>query len=377
MRILHAGDFRFGTANGSINSMWLIAEGQARLGHEVAILCVGRSPSEEDTRLAARHGVRLLGFPFPKWRGFWRDGGKAFERRLDDVAPEIVHLNYLRVPRFLAMSRVLARAGIPYVISLRGGMNPLEMARRQARKTAYWHLVEKRIHRAAAAIHFVTPNERDDYYATVGTPKPCDAVILNPIEVIPQTPRWRGPLDRDSLTLCYFGRYDVWTKGLDLAAQLAVALRRRDVTAELHLYGSAGRRYGKQMAGFNGAYRGLPIFDHGFVDGREKLAEMARHGMYLQYSRFELFGRSMVEAMGCGVPALVSERSDLASILAPQNAAIEIPMDPEKAADVVADFLASPAKVKAVGDRGQEWVKTACNPSSIAQQLIRFYQTVA
>lgn len=377
MRILHAGEFKFGTANGSMNSMWLAAAGQARLGHDVAILCVGRSPSQEDMRRAADCGVRLAGLPCPQWGGFWRDGDGAFGRHLDDVAPEVVHLNYLRVPKFLALSRVLAHRRIPYVISLRGGMMSREMKRRYARKIVYWHLVEKRIHRSAAAIHFVTANERDDYYATVGERKPGDAAILDPIEVVNDVPSWNAALDRTHLSLSYFGRYDVWHKGLDLAAQLIATLRGHGVDAELHLYGSAGSRYGKQMNGFNGTYRGLPIFDHGFVDGREKLTEMARHDMYLQYSRFELFGRSLVEAMSCGVPALVSERSDLASTLTPRNAAIEIPMDPERAADVVANILSTPAKVRAVGERGREWVKTACNPSNIAQQLVRFYQTVA
>lgn len=377
MRILHAGEFKFGTANGSINSMWLVAESQAKLGHDVAILCVGRSPSEDEIGRAARHGVRLLGFPCPKWGAFWRDGGGTFAQSLSAVAPEIVHLNYLRVPKFLSMSRGLARAGIPYVVSLRGGMMAREMRRRYARKIAYWHLVEKRIHREAAAIHFVTARERDDYYATVGAPHPRDAVILDPIEIVNDVPRWNGALDPARLSLSYFGRYDVWHKGLDLAARLIDILRRRGIGAELHLYGSSGRRYGKQMAGFNRAYGRLPIVDHGFVDGHEKLADMARHDMYLQYSRFELFGRSLVEAMGCGVPALVSDRSDLAPILAPRDAAIEIPMDPEKAADVVAKLLDSPDRVRAVGGRGQEWAKTACNPSNIAQQLIRLYQTAA
>jgi hypothetical protein len=251
------------------------------------------------------------------------------------------------------------------------------MQRRYVRKIAYWHLVEKRIHRAAAAIHFVTGRERDDYYATVGAPHRWDAVILDPIETTDDIPRWTGALDPARLSLSYFGRYDVWHKGLDLAARLIDTLRRRGVGAELHLYGSSGSRYGKQMAAFNRAFAGLPITDHGFVDGREKLSGMARHDMYLQYSRFELFGRSLVEAMGCGVPALVSDRSDLAPILAPRDAAIEIPMDPERAADVVARILDSPDRVRAVGERGREWANTACNPSNIAQQLIRLYRTVA
>jgi glycosyltransferase involved in cell wall biosynthesis len=373
VRILHVGPFRLGRPSGHFNALWALARAQAARGHDVAIVRVGKPVAAEHVEIAERAGVRLLGFPCQRWRGFWKDDTGVLAGILDELRPDLAHLFYVRVPKLFYVARVLRRRGVPYVVSLHGGMNSTEMLRRRYRKLAYWHTVEKRIHAHAAGLHFVSEGERDDYRATRGIVRPADSVVGNVMEIPADAPLWPGPRDLSRPRLAYFGRYDVWHKGLDLALSMLRALREHRVDGELHLYGAAGR-YAPAVRRLLEGFPDVSVADHGFVGGPNKLARMAGHDLYLQYSRFEVFGLALAEAMGVGLPSLVSERSALAPTLAAAGAAVPIPMDPAAAAEVVADALARPDLLTDVAARGREWVRSECAPEAVVERMDGFYE---
>jgi glycosyltransferase involved in cell wall biosynthesis len=374
MRILHVGPFKLGTACGHFNALWALARAQAAAGHEVAIVRVGKDVAPSDQAVAARSGIRLIGFPCPRWRGCWRDGSGLLDSVVDEVRPEIAHLFYVRVPKFCFVSRLLRERRLPYVVSLHGGMNSTEMQRRGRRKLVYWHAIEKTVHQNAAGVHFVSAAEQRDYYATLGTPRRADAVVPNIPDLPAESPTWAGLARPEAPRLAYFGRYDIWTKGLDLALELIAALRNYDVDAELHLYGSAGG-FAPAVRRLLRAHAALRVVDHGYVGGHDKFVRMADHDLYLQYSRFESFGMSLVEALGLGVPALVSERSGLAAELSQRAAVLQIPMNPVAAAAVVAAALQRPQALREVAERGRQWVQSECAPAAVAARMETLYAT--
>ena len=373
MRVLHIGPFRLGRPSGHFNALWALACAQAKSGHDVAIVRVGKPVAPEHVEIGRQAGVRLLGFPCPRWRGLWKDDSGRLAEILDDFRPELAHLFYVRVPKFFYVARLLKARSVPYVVSLHGGMNSTEMLRRRYRKLLYWHLAEKWIHANAVGLHFVSEGERADYRTAWGIARPADAVVPNILEIPAGAPVWPGPADLSRPRFAYFGRYDVWHKGLDLALEMLRALRRHGVDAQLHLYGAAGA-YAVPMRRLLASFGDVPAVDHGFVDGPEKLARMAGHDVYLQYSRFEVFGLSLAEAMGVGLPAFVSERAALAPTLAAAGAAVEIPMEPERAAAVVADALARPDLLSDVGARGRAWVRSECAPEAVVRRMDGFYE---
>jgi glycosyltransferase involved in cell wall biosynthesis len=373
VRVLHIGPFRLGRPSGNFNALWALARAQAVAGHDVALVRVGKPVAAEDVEAGQRAGVQLLGFPCPRWWGLWKDDSGRLAEILTEFRPDLAHLFYVRVPKFFYVARLLKRCGVPYVASPHGGMDSTEMLRRRYRKLAYWHAVEKWIHAHSVGLHFVSEGERSDYRSTWGIVRPADAVVPNILEIPPDAPLWPGPADLSRPRFAYFGRYDVWHKGLDLALTMLRALRRHGINAQLHLYGAAGA-YDAMLRRLLTAFGDVPVVDHGFVAGREKFARMVGHDVYLQYSRFEVFGLSLAEAMGIGLPSVVSERAALAPTLAAAGAAVAIPMEPDRAAAIVADALARPDLLSDVGERGRAWVRTECAPDAVVERMNGFYE---
>lgn len=376
MRIAHAGWFSLVSVHGTHNALWQLARAQAAAGHAVSIVNLGWEIPPEQVAEAQRQGVQLIGVPCGNWNRFWADDDAQLARCLDRLAPDIVHLQFVRIPKFAALARVLIRAGTPYVISLHGGLKLAEMRRHRLRKLAYWYLVERAVHRAAAGIHFVSTQEQQEYYRHFGDPKPADAVIANAVELLRDHPRWKGTITRRAPTFASMGRYDIWHKGLDLAAALMRALQRRNVNASLHLYGAGVGRFEAAMRNLQHVYADVGLVDHGMVGGRQKFNCLASHDFYLQYSRFELFGMSIVEALGTGVPVIVSEHCDLAASLAAAQAAVVIPMEPARAADVMAGWLEQPGALSAMAQRGTSWAQQHCAAEAVAEQTTQFYKAV-
>jgi hypothetical protein len=60
--------------------------------------------------------------------------------------------------------------------------------------------------------------------------------------------------------------------------------------------------------------------------------------------------------------------------LAEAQAAIVLPMDPSRAADVIAEHLGRPGDIAAMAERGRAWRERHCSAAAVAAQITAFYE---
>jgi glycosyltransferase involved in cell wall biosynthesis len=143
--------------------------------------------------------------------------------------------------------------------------------------------------------------------------------------------------------LLYFGRLDVFQKGLDTLLEAFARLRAVRPHLELRIAGrgkDADRvRALARERGVEGAVRML-----GAVSEAERQALFATAAVQLMPSRFEGFGMVAAEAMAAGVPLVAAEAGSLPEVVAPPEGGVLVPVgDAAALADATARLLDDPA----------------------------------
>ena len=105
------------------------------------------------------------------------------------------------------------------------------------------------------------------------------------------------------IRICYVGRMS-HEKDPQLGVAAAVELHRRGVPIELHMYGT-----GPDVEQMKLQAGDAPVFFHGFVDGRDAVADRFAHSdISFSVSPSETFGLAVLEALACGTPVVTSNR---------------------------------------------------------------------
>ena len=177
--------------------------------------------------------------------------------------------------------------------------------------------------------------------------------------------------------LLYFGRLDIFQKGLDtlVAAYARLRALRDDVPPLL----IAGR--GKDAAAVERMAREAAVADHvrmlGPVSDAERLNLLAGARVLLMPSRFEGFGMVAAEAMAAGVPLVASRAGSLPEVVdAPRGGVLVPPGDAEALAAEVARLLDDDARRAALSAsarrsaRRYQW-------DAVADRHVRFLERVA
>jgi glycosyltransferase involved in cell wall biosynthesis len=203
------------------------------------------------------------------------------------------------------------RAGVPYVVMPHGVYEP-QVMRGLGARSARTHL-ERRYIGNAAAIHAFYPTEIERARA-VGTLRDAFAV---PTGFDAPRERTNAP----SEYAAWFGRYAVDHKGLDRLIHLWALIP----PAERPLLKLRGVDYHGGKAQVVTMVEALNLQSWVSVGGPlqedDKADFLTRASVFLFPSRWESQGISLIEALACGVPSVVSNQCHIAASLADDKAA--------------------------------------------------------
>jgi glycosyltransferase involved in cell wall biosynthesis len=154
--------------------------------------------------------------------------------------------------------------------------------------------------------------------------------------------------------LLYFGRLDIYHKGIDtlLEAVAIVSRSKPDILLKIAGRGSSSDEIAA-LAKKSGIERNVQVL--GAVDDSERDRLFSTAVMQVMPSRFEGFGLAAAEAMAAGVPLIASNAGSLPEVVdAPRGGVVVPPDDPEALADAIARMLDDEAMRQSLSSSARE-----------------------
>jgi glycosyltransferase involved in cell wall biosynthesis len=378
LRILHVIGDLAPASGGPAKAGFEMARAVARRGHEVTIYATDFGQAADIPRDRMLDGVRIRLFPLANpriWLASWamRD---ALARDLPGF--DLLHLHSLYLFHDWAAGSLARRLGKPYLVRPHGTLDPYIFRRRRLKKAIFDLWFQDRVLRDAAAVHYTAEEEMRLAEPYVhGAP---GVVIPNGLDpgdyaALPAKGSFRArhPEIGDRRILLFLGRIN-FKKGLDILADAVGRLKRDDL--HLVIAGPDGGYLAETRRFVADAGISARTTFAGMLMGQEKLAAFADASLFLLPSYSENFGISVVEAMACGVPVLISDRVNIWREVVADGAGRAAPCDAEAVARQITEMLAEPAALERMGAAGRAAVAARYDWVTIALRLEQVYETV-
>ena len=288
---------------------------------------------------------------------------------------DLVHVHAVFSHASFTTGRACRRADVPYLIRPLGNLDPWSLARHRLRKKLLFSLGGRELLRRAVAIHYTSDAERS--LAERALPWLPQGVVV-PLGVEDDlcasgsTTASNDP--RYVLVLC---RLDV-KKGVDLLIEAFHDLHASGAAGDwsLMIAGDGDPAYvaGLRRLADAGSARERITF-RGWVSGPDRKALIAGAGVFALPSHQENFGLSVVEAMACGVPVIVTPGVNVSGEVARHEAGWVVPR--ERAAWTLAlrVALADAAELARRGHQARSLAERFRWPS-VGRQLVDVYATL-
>ncbi|MGB3534300.1 MAG: glycosyltransferase family 4 protein [Microcoleaceae cyanobacterium] len=350
--------------NGVNNTIWPVAIEQCHQGDSVSLI-LERKPDKNGIKLSHKEGLQWIKIPARPW-GY--DCG-SLKAALISEKPDVVHFHSIFIPKQALFARLLKQQNIPYVITP-NAITPQLLKRGWLKKWIYSALIEKSYFRAASGIAVVTPPEQKALHSFLPGYSGIVHWIPNPINpstLTEQQQQHQTHVKR----IVYLGRFDVWQKGIDRLVEIGRLLPE----IELHLYGTKDRKTRRWL---HRIQRTLPknIYFHPPVFGTEKLKVLTEASLYIQMSRWEVFGISIAEAMMLGIPCAIANTINLAELFQSDDLGLVLSTNPSDAAQQLRQTLKQPKQLQKWSQQGQTYAQTYFHSAKIATQYLKLYQEV-
>jgi glycosyltransferase involved in cell wall biosynthesis len=265
--------------------------------------------------------------------------------------------------------------GVPYVIRPYGTLAAYGISQRRPRlKQASIALLEARLLRRAAAIHFTSKVEQVEAEA-LGIPLKSVVIPLG-VAHSPDTAQYRaGQVPNKIPVILFMSRLDPKKNIETLLEAFAATLVGRD--AELWIAGSGSPAYLAVLQerscrlGIQGRVQWLS-----HVDGAEKQRVLATADIFVLPSFSENFGIAAVEALLAGLPCIIGKGVAIAAQASDAGAALMVDPTTGSVADAIATLLDNPSKLALLGAKARPFALREYSVEAMADNLVCLYRSI-
>ncbi len=231
---------------------------------------------------------------------------KRLRRLIQDA--EIVHIHGLWREYSAVASGLCRAARKPYIVSAHGMLEPWALKNGRWKKRAYLAAIERPVLKGAAGLRALTSDEIQDY-RSVGLQDRVDVIpngIDPPLAVSPAVFLDAFPQLAGQRIVLFLGRIHP-KKGIDLLCRAWARIGQNCPDAHLVI---AGPDEDNTLEGLVSLVRDLDLTRRvtftGMLRGHLKWSALAASSLFVLPSHSEGFSVAILEALGSGVPALIS-----------------------------------------------------------------------
>jgi glycosyltransferase involved in cell wall biosynthesis len=292
---------------------------------------------------------------------------------------DVIHIHALFSYPSIAAAFFAKRALVPYLVRPLGVLNLWGMHHRRPwlKALSFW-LIESRVLRNAAGVQYTSAQESAEA-AQLGV-KHMPLLIPNPVDVaggaaIRGNFRTAFPALTGKTIVLFLSRIDA-KKGLEILLPAFARLRSHHPEAVLVVAGDGDKTLLeglKRQANQLGLGEG--ILWAGFLQGEIKRNALADADLFVLPSHSENFGVAVVEAMGCGVPVIVSDQVGIHREIAEAEAGLVVECSVPQLEEALTRAVCDPVwRCKASGNA----LKLAGTfaPETIAGLLVQIYERI-
>jgi len=288
---------------------------------------------------------------------------------------DLVHIHCLWNLTGWRAAKTCIHAGLPYVVSTRGML--LSGARRHhAWRKRMLFPVERQVLQHASLLHVTSEEEIADI---TGLRIRCRALTIPngvelPGDIASRAGTFRSEYGIDERTpiVAWLGRIHP-IKRLDLLAEAFQKVK----TSPMPILVLAG----PDEKGFRAQVEPLfrPLGDSvlwtGELDSTRKWNLLADASVLVACSETESFGMSIVEAMACGTPVVVTETCPWREVES-ENCGRWVKHDADNIATAITELLSDLDRARRMGERARQLVLKKYSWDSVAQQMTRAYDKI-
>jgi len=293
---------------------------------------------------------------------------------------DLVHIHALFSYAALPAALLAHRAGVPYIVRPLGTLNRWGIKnRRPWLKKLSFRLIESRILKSAAAIHFTSGQECTEAAALVTDGRA--EIIPNPLDASPHSwPlgafRARFPHLEGRRIILFLSRIDE-KKGLDLLLAAFAHVQQQCPDTVLVLAGSGDPDFVATLR-VRAAALGISssVLWAGFLIGEQKWAALADADIFALPSYSENFGNAIVEAMAAGLPVVISDQVGIHTEIAEARAGAVVPCSVDRLAQQLLDLLADGGLRSSMGQNGRRLCRRY-SPDAVGARMLDLYNEIS
>lgn len=290
---------------------------------------------------------------------------------------DILHLHGVWDRVLWTASVEARRARVPYVIMPHGMLDPWSLQQRAMKKKLAMFLYVRRMLNHACALHLLNEDE-SDLLAPLGLSVQSvvipNGVFLEEIADLPPSDTFHAahPELHGQPYILFLSRLH-YKKGLDYLAAAFAIVARQYADVRLVVAGPDGG----ERENFQQWVKDAGIADRvhmvGPLYGSDKLAALSGARCFCLPSRQEGFSVAITEALGCGLPVVITEGCHFPQVSEVGAGIVTAPV-PEQIAKALLHVLGDSGLRSRMSEAGRQLVRTELNWPSIARKTIAMYE---